>query len=94
MQKKDYETLVNEYEKLHSNRSDMYLLSHDEDIEKLKASFSSNSFMNAPFEKKIKLVLLWLSSDCRSLMKYYNAFKANDIECLNNVLYETGHYCK
>ena len=90
MDKNDYKVLITEYEKLNIERPDMYPLSFDEYVAGLKDSFSKTNYLNAPKEKQIKVTLLWMRAGC-PLMKYYNVFKTQDIELLNNALYETAH---
>ena len=90
MDNNDYKILINEYEKLNAERPDMYPLSFDECIEKLKNLFSKPEYLSCSIEKQIKIAILWMR-DGRSLMKYYNAFKAKDIVFLNNALFETAH---
>lgn len=90
MDNNDYKILITEYEKLNIERPDMYPLSFDEYTEGLNKSFSNPSYLSAPKERQIKVALLWMG-DGRSLMKYYNAFKAKDMVLLNNVLFETAH---
>ena len=89
MDNKDYKTLIKEYEKLNAKKPDIYPLSFDEYVEGLQKSFSNETYLNAPEDKKIKAALLWMS-DGSPLMKYYNAFKLHDMEFLNNVLFETA----
>lgn len=89
MDNKDYKKLINEYEKLNAARPDMYPLTFDEYVSSLENSFAKEAYMNAPKEKQIKVVLLWMAKG-RPLMKYYNAFKSQDMEFLNNVLFETA----
>ena len=90
MDNKDYITLITEYEKLNIDRQDMYPLSFDEYTEQLMNSFSKSNYLSAPMEKQIKVAILWMK-DGGSLMKYYNAFKAQDMFALNNALFETAH---
>lgn len=90
MDNNDYKALITEYEKLNRERPDIYLLSFDEHVVGLKHSFSKNNYLNATKEKQIVVTLLWMKNAC-PLMKYYNAFKTQDMEFLNNALYETAH---
>ncbi len=90
MDNNDYKTLITEYEKLNIERPDLYPLSFDEYTEQLKNSFSKPNYLSAPKEKQIKVAILWMRDGC-SLMKYYNAFKAQDMFALNNALFETAH---
>ncbi len=88
--KDDYNVMISEYEKLNAERADMYPLSFDKYVDGLKNSFSKPDYLNASKEKQIKVALLWMR-DGRPLMKYYNAFKLQDMELLNNSLFETAH---
>lgn len=90
MDNKDYKILINEYEKLNAERPDMYPLSFDEFIEGLTNLFSNPNYLSAPKEKQIKVAIMRMR-DARALMKYYNAFKVQDMMLLNNVLFETAH---
>lgn len=90
MNNNDYEVLLDEYEKLNIERPDMYPLMFEEYIEGLKRLFYKPIYLEAPKEKQIKVALLRMR-DGRSLMKYYNAFKLQDMELLNNALFETAH---
>ena len=90
MDNKDYEILIEEYEKLNEERADIYPLTFDEYVDGLRQSFSKPNFISAPIEKQIKVALRWISEG-RPLMKYYNAFKERDMKALNNSLYETAH---
>ena len=90
MNNNDYKMLVTEYEKLNIQRPDIYPLSFDEYTERLNNLFSKPNYLSAPKEKQIKVTLLRMR-DGGALMKYYNAFKMQDMALLNNVLYETAH---
>ncbi len=90
MDNNDYKMLITEYEKLNKERSDMYPLSFDEYTERLHNSFSKPNYLSASKEKQIKVALLWMRNG-GALMKYYNAFKMQDMALLNNVLFETAH---
>lgn len=86
MEKKDYENLIKEYEKLNKQRSDMYLLNFEDEIENLLILFSKEAFIQASSDKKLKVILVHMN-DGNPLMKYYIAFKNHDMEALNNALY-------
>lgn len=90
MDNNDFKILIKEYQKLNEKEPTIYPLSFDEYIEGLNQSFAKDGYINAPEEKKIKFTLLFLR-DGKPLMKYYTAFKAHDMELLNNVLYESAH---
>lgn len=90
MDNNDYEILIKEYEKLNADRPDMYPLSFDEYTERLANSFSKPNYQGSSKEKQIKVALLWMR-DGGALMKYYNAFKVQDMQLLNNALFETAH---
>lgn len=90
MRDKYYDILFCEYEKLNADRPDVYKMSFDEVIMRLKKLFSKADFSDAPSEKKIATAINWLH-DGDALMKYYNAFKTHDMEMLNGILYETAH---
>jgi len=90
MDKNDYKILIKEYEKLNTDRPDMYPLSFNEYIERLVNSFSKPNYQTASKEKQFKVALLWMG-DGGALMKYYNAFKMQDMALLNNALFETAH---
>lgn len=90
MDNNDYKILIKEYEKLNTDRPDMYPLSFNEYTERLANSFSKPNYQDAPKEKQIKVALLWMR-DGGALMKYYNAFKMQDMALLNNALFETAH---
>lgn len=90
MDNNDYKILLKEYEKLNTDRPDMYPLSFNEYTERLANSFSKPNYQDAPKEKQIKVALLWMR-DGGALMKYYNAFKMQDMTLLNNALFETAH---
>lgn len=87
MEKKDYENLIKEYEKLNKQRSDMYPLNFEDEIENLLILFSKEAFIQASSDKKLKVILVHMN-DGNPLMKYYIAFKNHDMEALNNALYE------
>lgn len=89
MENKDYKALIKEYEKLNAKKTDIYPLSFDEYVDGLQKSFSIETYLNSPEDKKIKTALLWMR-DGRPLMKYYRAFKLHDMDFLNNVLFETA----
>lgn len=89
MENSDYKVLVDEYEKLNIDRPDMYPLTFSEYVDYLKKSFSKPNYLAASKEKQIEVALLWMR-DGHSLMKYYNAFKLQDMQLLNNVLFETA----
>ena len=90
MDNNDYKILIKEYEKLNTDRPDMYPLSFNEYIERLANSFSKPNYQAASKEKQFKVALLWMR-DGGALMKYYNAFKIQDMALLNNALFETAH---
>lgn len=90
MNSNDYKVLIKEYEKLNIERPDMYPLSFGEYIDGMKGNSIWENCLNAPREKQIKIILLWMRQG-RPLMKYYSAFIANDMELLNNALFETAH---
>ena len=90
MDDNDYKALLAEYEKLNMDRPDMYPLTFEEYTDGLVSSFSNPKYMDAPIEKQVKLALLFMNQG-RPLMKYYNAFKAQDMVLLNNALFETAH---
>lgn len=66
-----------------------YPLTFEEGLKILKQSFSKENYLKASKESQIKITLL-LMKNSYPLMKYYNAFKLNNMELLNNSLYETG----
>ncbi len=90
MDNNDYELLITEYEKLNTERPDMYPLSFNEYTHRLNNSFTESNYLSAPKEKQIRVALLWMKDGC-PLMKYYNAFKERNMAFLNNVLFETAH---
>lgn len=90
MNNNDYKMLITEYEKLNLERPDIYPLSFNEYTERLNNSFSKPDYLSAPKEKQIKVAILWMR-DGGALMKYYNAFKVQDMALLNNALFETAH---
>lgn len=90
MNEKDYKNLIKEYEKLHDDRSDIYILSFEEHVSHLMQAFENENFIKAPQNKQIEVAILWLR-DGDALMKYYQAFLNRNIEFLNDALYETAH---
>ena len=86
----DYKVLLTEYEKLNADRPDMYPLSFDEYLEDIYGLISKPNFQSAPKDKQIK-VLLKCMRNGRPLMKYYNAFKVQNMEILHKALCETAH---
>lgn len=75
---------------MNADRPDIYKLSFDEVITRLKKAFSKADFSDIHSEKKIATAINWLH-DGDALMKYYNAFKVHDMEMLNDVMYESAH---
>jgi hypothetical protein len=91
VQDKEYKVLINEYEKLNTSRSDIYILSFEEQVSRLEKLFAMDKFVSAPRDKQIAVGLKWIK-DGDSLMKYYCAFKSRDMNYLNDVLFETAHF--
>ena len=87
MDKKDYEYLVKEHERLYTENPGEYFFSHDEIIEELR-----DIFLNYPEcskEKKLKMILCSFDGFFQTF--YYQAFLKKDIELLNNAVYEVAH---
>ena len=89
MQEKDYKKIVEEYEKLNSQRADMYPLSLEDTYKDRRREISMVCSKEAEFADKIKL-LLRMSDDGNPLLKLYLAFKKRDMEYLNDILYENA----
>ena len=87
---KDYHNLIAAYEKLNAARPDMYILSYDDQIERLKKRNADERYLKCQEQKKVEISIFLLADDC-SLMKYYHAFQNRDMKYLNDVLYETAH---
>lgn len=90
MLENDYKKLIKEYEKLNESRPDIYITSYDTQILRLEKLIHDARYIEASKKKQLKLCLTILEDD-RPLMKYYKAFCDNDMEFLNDVLYETAH---
>ncbi len=74
MNSKDYKNLLEEYEKLNKSRPESYPLTFEKYVEGFKRPFSLEGYINAPYEKKVKVAISWLRDAC-SYMKCYIAFK-------------------
>lgn len=89
MKENDYQKLIEEYEKLNSQRADMYPLSLEDTFIDRRREITLVCSKDNDFASKIKL-LLRMSDDGNPMMKLYLAFKKRDMEYLNDVLYENA----
>ena len=89
MKENDYQKLIEEYEKLNSQRADMYPLSLEDTFKDRRREITLVCSKDNDFASKIKL-LLRMSDDGNPMMKLYLAFKKRDMEYLNDVLYENA----
>ena len=89
MKDKDYQRLIEEYEKLNLQRSDMYPLSIEETFDIRHREIELVCSKDSEFAHKVRALLL-MASDGNPLLKLYLAFKKRDMEYLNDVLYENA----
>ena len=89
MKEKDCQKLVEEYEKLNLQRSDMYPLSIEETFDIRRSEIDLVCSKDTEFVRKVRSLLL-MSNDGNPLLKLYLAFKKRDMEYLNDILYENA----
>ena len=89
MKENDYQKLVEEYEKMHSQKADIYPLSMEETYKDRRREISLVCSKDAEFAAKISL-LLRMSDDGNPFLKIYLAFRKRDMEYLNDVMYENA----
>ena len=89
MKDKDYQKLVEEYEKLKQQRADMYPVLIEETYAVRRREIDLVCSKDSGFEDKVKTLLL-MSDNGNPLLKLYLAFKKRDMEYLNDVLYENA----
>ena len=89
LKENDYKKLVEEYEKLNKQRSDMYPLSIEETFVDRRRELNLVCSDDKEYKTKVKKLLAMIK-DGDSLLKTYLAFKKEDMEYLNDVLYENA----
>ncbi len=89
MNDKDYQKLIEEYEKLHNERADMYPLSVEETYTLRRKEIEMVAKKDSDYATKMK-ALLAMADDGDPLLKLYLAFKKQDMEYLNDMLYENA----
>lgn len=89
MKENDYKKLVEEYEKLNHQRADMYPLSFEETLVDRRRELDFVCYDDREYKNKVKC-LLAMSNGRDPLLKLYLAFKKEDMEYLNDVLYENA----
>ena len=70
MKEKDYGNLLNAYEQLHTERPDIYVMSFDEQVERLEKLFAKDNFIRMSGDRKTAVAIAWTGSNyyCRKKM--------------------------
>ncbi len=89
MKEKDYQKLIEEYEKLNSQREDMYPIFIEDTYGVRRREIDLVCSKDVAFEAKVRSLLMMVKGE-DSLLKLYLAFKKRDMEYLNDILYENA----
>ena len=89
MKEKDYQKLIEEYEKLNLQRKDMYPLAIEDTFDIRRGEINMACSKDSAFESKVSFLLI-ASKEGNPKLKLYLAFKKRNMEYLNDVLYENA----